>query len=527
MRDTVWKLRRLIPCLFVLLSLVLAPMALAAPDKPEVELTHSGDGRQVKVECTGKMAAPDGEGRVEITLSLQTDSRLTVDPGSIQAIYQTEDGESAAVDEDHWDFDRNTGLLVVSLEVDTDMGGQLLCRLSGQVTGDSQKKLTNTAKLEAVYQDPDTDDRTELEADARDEIQPRLGCSLTLDLNGGSLSGKGSAFVWQDDLSQGQQVNLGGLPQPARSGYFFDGWTLASGAGAKVENGSLTVGSGDIVLRAVWTSKADQLTLDLNGGSGRQVTVSGTTGEDVIVPYPSEVLYSRDGYKLAGWCTTPDSQSGTRYTGGESFTLTREDDILYAWWAPQYTLVYDANGGTGQMPRRIFAASEEAVISDNVFTRTGYDFLGWCLSPDGRGTLYQAGDTLTLTGDTVLYAQWEKVYEEPPAEKGDSHLLLLLGILALAAVCVVCVVLLWKRRNDDDGPYDDGGYDDGYDDGYEDDYDDDRYGRRRDGYRERDRRDRSYDREDRYRDERYRDRDPRDGRRDRRDRRRYDDRYDD
>ena len=523
MKRTVWKLRELTPRLsvFLLAVLLLAPMALAAPEEPEVELTHSGDGGRVVLECTAKMDAPDGEGRVEMTLSLRADSQLTIDPDSVEAIYQTEDGESMTLDEDHWDVDRNAGLLLVYLEADTDMGGQLLCRITGQIAGDSQKKLTNTARLEVTYQDLDTGEETKAEAEAKDEIQRKVNYTLTLDLNGGSLTGRSSTFVWQNDLSQGQQVNLGGLPEPTRTGYFFDGWSLVSGTGAKTDKNTLTIGSGDVVLRAAWTSREDKLTLDLNGGSGKQVTVSGLTGEDVTVPDPSEVLYSRDGYKLAGWSTTPGGQDGKTYTGGESFTLTREDDVLYAWWAPQYSLVYDANGGTGQMPRRIFAASEEAVISDNVFTRTGYDFIGWCLSADGRGTLYQGGDSITLTGDTVLYAQWEMI-NEPPVEENDSHLPLLLGILAALVVICVCAFLLWKRRNDD-GPYDDGGYDDG-DDGYEDGYDDrrDRY----DGYRDERARDRYYDREDRYRD---RDRSgyPEDRRRDRGDRRRYYDRYDD
>ena len=536
MKKAVWKLSKLTPRLsvFLLALLLLAPQALAAPDKPEITLTHSGDSDRVTLECVAKMDAPEEESHVKMILTLQADTRLTLEPSSVQIIYQTEDGESMTLDQDDWDADWGEGILVITLEADTDMGGQLQCRVKGQIPADFQKKLTNTARLDVSYEDLETGERTSLNNTVRDEIQVqrKVSYSLSLDLNGGSLPGKSGTFVWQDDLSQGQQVNLDSLPEPTRTGYFFGGWTLASGTGAKIDKDTLTVGSGDVTLRAAWTSKEDKLTLDLNGGSGRQVTVSGLTGEDVTVPFPSEVLYSRDGYKLAGWSTTPDGQNGKTYTGGEPFTLTREDDVLYALWAPQYSLVYDGNGGTGQMPRRVFSASEEAVISDNVFTRTGYDFIGWCLSADGRGTLYQGGDTITLTGDTVLYAQWEKVYDTP-VEENDSHLPLLLGILAALVVICVCLFLLWKRRNDDDGPYDDGGYD-GFDDGYGDDYDD--RDDRHDGYRDGRSRDRYYDREDRYREDRYRDRDDRyrdrsgyseDRRRDRDPRRRYDDRYGD
>lgn len=525
---------RLAVCLLALL--LLGPQALAAPQQPTVELTHTGSDGRVVLACTAKVAEPDSEGtsRVSMTLTIQAPAGLTIDPSSVQAIYQTEDGETMTLDQSHWTADKTEGLVVTALEVDTDMGGQIQCRVSGQTS--AQSALTATAKMDVTYLDLETGQETGLSGSGKDTIQPpapakKTGYTLTLDLNGGSLTGKGSTFLWQEDLSAGQQVDLSSLPQPARSGYFFDGWTVAAGTGAKISGNTLTVGSGDVTLRAAWSSKADKLTLDLNGGSGRLVTIDGITGEDVTLPAPSEVLYSRAGYKLAGWCATPDGQ-GKTYTGGESYTLSREEDILYAWWAPQYTLSYDGNGGTGQMPRRVFSANEQAVIAENAFKRTGYDFTGWCLSADGRGTKYQSGDKLTLTGDATLYAQWEKTYDTVPANQSDggSRLPLILGILAAVVVIGgICGYLAWKRRQDDGDPFDDeydDGYDDGYDD-YDDGYDDPRNRRPRDRY---DRYDSPRDRYDRYdddRQDRYRDaRDRHDDRRDRyNDRRRG--RYDD
>ena len=37
----------------------------------------------------------------------------------------------------------------------------------------------------------------------------------------------------------------------------------------------------------------------------------------------------------------------------------------------------------------------------------GLTFTGWNTKPDGTGDAYRPGDTLTVTGDTTLYAQWE------------------------------------------------------------------------------------------------------------------------
>ncbi len=46
------------------------------------------------------------------------------------------------------------------------------------------------------------------------------------------------------------------------------------------------------------------------------------------------------------------------------------------------------------------------VPGQNTLQRTGYTFGGWNTDKDGKGVGYQAGDTLTLTEDTTLYAQW-------------------------------------------------------------------------------------------------------------------------
>ena len=412
---------------FLLALLFLPVMAFAAPDRPNVSLSHSGDGDRVVLECTAKMDAPEAEGRVDMTLTIRADKALKLDPASVQAIYQTEDGETKNLDSEYWETDADSGVLILSMLVDTDMGGQLLCRVSAS-GAESQSALTSTAQMDVTYYDLETGEETALSASGKDTIQPPAkpaGYSLVLDLAGGSLTGKSSTFIWQEDMSAGQLVNLGDLPKPERDGYFFDGWTLGSGDGAKVDGGVLTVGNGDVTLRAVWTSKEDKLTLDRNGGSGRQVTMDGITGEDVTLPDPADVLYSKAGYKLGGWSTTPDGEDGTIYHGGDTYTLTREDDVLYAWWAPQYTLTYDANGGTGQMPRRVFSANEQAVIAENAFTRTGYDFAGWCLSADGRGKIYQNGESidpdgghhpLRPVGEALRYrSRQPKRWREPPA----------------------------------------------------------------------------------------------------------------
>ena len=71
-----------------------------------------------------------------------------------------------------------------------------------------------------------------------------------------------------------------------------------------------------------------------------------------------------------------------------------------------YQITYNANGGSGD--DRIFEyAVNTATVKESLFTREGYTFTGWSTEPGGNGTNYAAGDTITLTGDITLYAQWK------------------------------------------------------------------------------------------------------------------------
>lgn len=83
-------------------------------------------------------------------------------------------------------------------------------------------------------------------------------------------------------------------------------------------------------------------------------------------------------------------------------------------------LVYDSNGGNGSMDSRNQESGSTVTVADNGFTRDGYTFTGWNTSPNGTGTDYKPGDALTVTGDTTLYAQWERVPETTLPDTGGT-----------------------------------------------------------------------------------------------------------
>ncbi|MBO5819244.1 MAG: PEGA domain-containing protein, partial [Bacteroidales bacterium] len=72
------------------------------------------------------------------------------------------------------------------------------------------------------------------------------------------------------------------------------------------------------------------------------------------------------------------------------------------------TLRFDANGGSGQMNEQIFDAGSTKSINANAFARSGYAFAGWNTAADGSGISYTDKQSISLTQDVTLYAQWKK-----------------------------------------------------------------------------------------------------------------------
>ena len=125
----------------------------------------------------------------------------------------------------------------------------------------------------------------------------------------------------------------------------------------------------------------------------------------------------------------------------------------------EYTLSYDANGGTGNVNPAAGIAGTAVVIEQNGFERSGYTFTGWNTAADGKGTAYKAGDSIIITDkDTVLYAQWSKNAsgsDEKPAKPdkpvkapktGDSSNMVMWIILLIVCVGAVTTVVVINRK---------------------------------------------------------------------------------
>jgi len=80
-------------------------------------------------------------------------------------------------------------------------------------------------------------------------------------------------------------------------------------------------------------------------------------------------------------------------------------------------VIYDANGGTGDMDPTVDLPEEKVNLNTNNYVKDGYAFMGWDTDSAGTTVVYADGADFTIPEtDTVLYAVWEKnITKEPEA----------------------------------------------------------------------------------------------------------------
>ena len=75
-------------------------------------------------------------------------------------------------------------------------------------------------------------------------------------------------------------------------------------------------------------------------------------------------------------------------------------------------VTYNGNGGSNIGVETLLWGETvwDGYLTTTVPTRTGYQFTGWNTQANGTGTSYASGAYISVTADTVLYAQWTPLY---------------------------------------------------------------------------------------------------------------------
>ena len=155
------------------------------------------------------------------------------------------------------------------------------------------------------------------------------------------------------------------------------------------------------------------ITFDANGGNtlgtGQSATQTYTMGDVTVLngnPFT-------DGTRtFSGWNTHADATAegaeavadGASVSVLSSLTTWVGNEItLYAQWVPQYTVTFDANGGSGTYSSTQDINTAATFPPDATFSREGYRFDGW---KDEGGLSYTSYTTSTPNAAVTLYAQW-------------------------------------------------------------------------------------------------------------------------
>ena len=175
-----------------------------------------------------------------------------------------------------------------------------------------------------------------------------------------------------------------------------------------------------------------------SGSATARFVGNNETGWTLVIDV--EVGNYKETWTTKGRITNKDMSAATGYitfglsfntAGGTGTTLriTGGKDLP----APDVAAIlnYDANGGddtsvpASESKSGPKGKSATFTVSDTVPTRDGYTFNGWNTDPNGNGTAYEAGNSISVAygSTTTLYAQWEEKTPDPgpsPDPGGDD-----------------------------------------------------------------------------------------------------------
>ena len=165
----------------------------------------------------------------------------------------------------------------------------------------------------------------------------------------------------------------------------------------------------------VYTPIGYKITYDANGGTGAPEPQTKSYGVTLTL---SSVIPTRTGYTFLGWSTDKNATTYTFKAGGD-FTGNSNITLYAVWKINKYTVIYNANGGSGTTANSSHTYNVYKNLTKNGFTRSevsnsitlNYRFLGWAKSSTGEVKYSDEQSVVNLTtgtNDVTLYAKWCK-----------------------------------------------------------------------------------------------------------------------
>ena len=170
------------------------------------------------------------------------------------------------------------------------------------------------------------------------------------------------------------------------------------GGGSEAAGSGLNGGSGI-------TSSITGTAVGYGGGGAGGNGASGTASDGGAVGYYASTSASATGNAAANTGGGgARNASGYGGAGGSGVVIVRYIAIP----AGSSALRFDSNGGTGSKDTQVLTTGSTATAPTiSRFSKSGSFFTAWNTAADGSGNSYRPGATFTLTGNALLYAQWQ------------------------------------------------------------------------------------------------------------------------
>ena len=176
--------------------------------------------------------------------------------------------------------------------------------------------------------------------------------------------------------------------------------TIGKNGGLEIEDGATLYVDGTVKGDITGNGKIYyKLNYDLDGGEW----ADGYTPKDYYqsgteFDLPTEENLNKVGYTLSGWTEKGKKDVVWKIPA----TATGIKSVDAQWTANEYTVTFDANGGT-VTPDTMTLTHGDVYGKLPTPTRDGYTFAGWFTDPNG-GAKVEQGDVVTASH--TLYAQW-------------------------------------------------------------------------------------------------------------------------
>ena len=224
-------------------------------------------------------------------------------------------------------------------------------------------------------------------------------------------------------------------------GHTFTGWnTAADGSGTPYADGASVTLTGNTTLYAQWDEESNYIPVNVTVvDPDSKITYSLWSSANPDASSVEDCVPVTNGLAHVGWSlyvravSRTESDAGylyfySDYVNGEGQQANSVGNVSFsgstnaAWGflgtlgnAPAsvmlmvvepVTLVLDDNGVSGGSVEQTVPYGIATPIMANPFTYEDHVFTGWNTEPDGSGTAYADGASVTLTEPLTLYAQW-------------------------------------------------------------------------------------------------------------------------